>query len=225
MNFDVPLTILVIILAAGGCLLVVGAVIVTLLVIRNRRMQDRQRDLQWQQVVHGTDTPTTPAIPNMEATCIETSPPENYTPSPNALAVLLITKSNDPTMPCRRIEITRPVTALGRKSDNDIIFARDSLVSRRHAIIDQRQAQLYLHEVISTDDDGNPKRPPFGTFVNGIQIQGPTPLKTGDEIQLGKSVSMRIESIRPLSVENDLTMDQVPDGNDTTMKDMGVPQG
>ena len=222
MSSDATLTILAILLVAGGCLLVLGAVIVILLLVMKRRKNNKARDLQWQQVVHGTNNPTTPAVPGVEATLIETPPPDDYTPSQNALAVMLIMQSNDPTMPGRRIEITKPITTLGRKSDNDIIFAKDGLVSRRHAVIDQRQGKLYLSEVLTKDDEGNPKRPPFGTLVNGKQINEPVPLQNGDEIQLGKSAILRINSIRKLSAQDDRTMDMLAEEQDKSMDVTGT---
>ena len=70
----------------------------------------------------------------------------------NALGVLTILQSDDLSMLNRRFEITNPVTNLGRKADNDVIFASDSPVSRRHAVIETVDGQLFLKEILTRDD-------------------------------------------------------------------------
>ena len=235
MNSNDIFTILAIILTICGCLLILAVVIVTLLLFMKRRRQNKERDLQWQQVVQGTESSATPVAPiapvapvvssDTDATIIEAPIPPDYTPSSNAIAVLLILQSKDLTKLNRHIEITMPVTKLGRKPPNDIIFARDTLVSRNHAIIEQRQSKLFISEVLSRDDEGHPKRPAFGTFVNGTQIQDPTPLQDGDEIRLDTSVTMRIGSIRPWSMQHDHTVDLVQNNDDKTADDLGTAPG
>jgi pSer/pThr/pTyr-binding forkhead associated (FHA) protein len=136
-----------------------------------------------------------------------------FTPSENALGVLVILQSDDPALVHQRIEISKSVTSLGRKADNDIIFAKDSPVSRHHAVIEERGRQLFLSEVISADDSGQSKRPAYGTFVNGSQIQDTVLLQDGDEIQLGKRVRIRVEAIHTPGNE-DKTVDQMPPSGD-----------
>jgi len=112
------------------------------------------------------------------------------------LGRLVILQSDDPAIIGQKIDINKPSISLGRSAENDIIFPKDKPVSRRHAIIEDRDGQLTLSEVLTTDSDGNKKRPTYGTFVNDMQIEDPVPLFEGDEIKLGSRVRMRLESVR-----------------------------
>jgi pSer/pThr/pTyr-binding forkhead associated (FHA) protein len=118
----------------------------------------------------------------------------------------------------QRIEIAKPVTTLGRKADNDVIFAKDSPVSRHHAVIEERGGQLFLSEVVAADEGGQPKRPAYGTFVNGTQVQDPVLLHDGDEILLGKRVRIRFEAVARTSGDGERTVDQmISSGDEKTM--------
>jgi hypothetical protein len=66
------------------------------------------------------------------------------------------------------------INTVGRMPDNDVIVA-DPYVSRRHvAILVHAQNGCELHDVASRN----------GTLLNGKPLNGPTPLKSGDCIQL-----------------------------------------
>ncbi len=74
----------------------------------------------------------------------------------------------------RRIRVERERTTLGRSRDADI-FIPDQWLSRMHAEI------LFDHGGLVIADLGSKN----GTLVNGSRIQGPTPLRKGDQIKLG----------------------------------------
>jgi hypothetical protein len=66
------------------------------------------------------------------------------------------------------------LNTMGRSADNDVVV-EDLYVSRRHcAILVHHDHSCVLHDVASKN----------GTFLNGVKIPGPTPLKPGDEIRI-----------------------------------------
>lgn len=72
-------------------------------------------------------------------------------------------------------------TKLGREGA-DIVFGADSGVSRSHATILSSGGQMTITDHGSTN----------GTYVNGVKISAPTPLKAGDLLILG-TVRLRCE--------------------------------
>ena len=74
----------------------------------------------------------------------------------------------------RRIKVERERTTLGRSRDADI-FIPDQWLSRMHAEILMDRGGLVIADLGSKN----------GTLVNGSRIQGPTPLRKGDQIKLG----------------------------------------
>lgn len=179
----------VLILIVSASLVLLGGVIAAVVIANKRRQSEKQREQEWQRVVQGVDESRT--IQGEDCT------KDFVAPSENALAVLVVLQSDDAAMIHRRIEITKSTTTLGRKSDNEIAFIHDSPVSRHHAVIEERQGRLYLSEVLGLDEQGHPKRPAYGTFVNGTQVQEEVLLRDGDEIQLGKRVRLRFEAVKP----------------------------
>jgi hypothetical protein len=68
------------------------------------------------------------------------------------------------------------VNTIGRLPDNNVVIP-DAHASRRHcAIVVHSSRQCELHDLASKN----------GTFLNGVRIAGPTPLKPQDEISLGE---------------------------------------
>jgi pSer/pThr/pTyr-binding forkhead associated (FHA) protein len=76
------------------------------------------------------------------------------------------------------------ITTLGRDVNNAIVVD-DQFASAQHAVLTFRGRTWYVEDLKSTN----------GTFVNGIQIEGVSPLGYGDELQLGQ-VRMRLERPR-----------------------------
>lgn len=66
------------------------------------------------------------------------------------------------------------LNTMGRSSDNDVVV-KDLYVSRRHcAVLIHHDNNFVLHDTASKN----------GTFLNGAKIDGPTPIKAGDEIRI-----------------------------------------
>ncbi|HET9344577.1 MAG TPA: FHA domain-containing protein [Candidatus Limnocylindrales bacterium] len=76
------------------------------------------------------------------------------------------------------------ITSLGRDVNNAIVVD-DQFASAQHAVLTFRGRTWYVEDLASTN----------GTFVNGVQIEGVSPLGYGDELQLGQ-VRMRLERPR-----------------------------
>ncbi len=72
------------------------------------------------------------------------------------------------------VEITEPLTQLGRGKHNDVVVAEES-VSDSHAKIQRRGDGWYLVDMGSTN----------GSFVGGVRIQGDAALGETAEIKLG----------------------------------------
>lgn len=78
----------------------------------------------------------------------------------------------------REMMLSKPETTAGRGEGNDIGLFGDNGVDKQHCKIVLQGGRYVLVEVGS---------PSGGTFVNGERISGPTPLRSGDLIGLGKS--------------------------------------
>ena len=200
-----------IIIVAGVIILLVVVVVVIVIVTSLRhRAINKARDNQWQEAVNP---------PGSSGTTDKTM--DGFIPSANALGVLVVLQSDDPAMIGQRIEITQSNTSLGRSADNDILFPKDSPVSRHHAVIEERNGQLIVSESLSESSGGKVKRPTFGTFVNDKQVEDPVPLRNGDEIRLGKRVRMRFEAVESEKKDEDRTIDQGPSNEDKTIDQGG----
>jgi pSer/pThr/pTyr-binding forkhead associated (FHA) protein len=191
--------------AAAGLVLIILIVAVILLVAGKRSKQEKGgQQADWQAPVQ---VPL-PGLGVNKATSTEDRTMDSFAPATNALGALIVLQSDDPSMQDQRIEIDHPLTHLGRKADNDIIFAKDSPVSRRHAVIEAREGDLFLSEVVAADEtSGQAKRPAYGTFVNGVQVQEPVKLRDGDEIVLGKRLRMRFEALKAAKAGEERTLD------------------
>jgi len=76
------------------------------------------------------------------------------------------------------------VTSLGRDVNNAIVLD-DEFVSSTHAALTYRGRAWYVEDLGSTN----------GTFLNGSQVDGLSPVGFGDELQVGQ-VRMRLERAR-----------------------------
>lgn len=185
--------------------LLVGAGLFLFLKSRKKRELEKQRDAQWNQMV--VNPPPLKDDSSNELTM------DGFSLNPDALGVLTVMQSDDPAMIGKRFEIFDNAVRLGRIEDNEIRFAKDAPVSRRHAIIENQNGQLVISEMVAPIGDGSVKSPTFGTYVNDVQIFRPTVLQNSDLIRLGKRVVIRFESSRP-EMENDArTIDQFDSGD------------
>ena len=77
----------------------------------------------------------------------------------------------------REMILSKPDTTVGRAESCDIGLFGDNAVERTHARI-LREGDRYL--LVDADT-------PAGTYLNGRRIDGPTPLRSGDEIRVGRN--------------------------------------
>lgn len=131
-------------------------------------------------------------------------------------AIFIVRESDDPLLVSKRLLMNQEIIHIGRGSDNELSFPKDSPVSRQHAIVEEKQGRLYLREVLTKDASGAEKSPTYGTFVNGEPINGEVVLQDGNQIRLGKRLIMELEIIEHLRFDSvgddiDKTIDQ---GND-----------
>jgi VWFA-related protein len=199
----------------GGILAALLAVaVIVLITLKSRKgKKEKQRDKLWHDMV--VSPPSTKNQMN-EMTM------DGFVLSANALGALTVLQSDDPAMIGQRFEITEDATRLGRAADNEILFPKDSPVSRHHAIIENRNGQLTLSEMVSAGGDGSVKSPTFGTYINDVRLTRPTVLQNGDQIKLGKRVLLRFESSRPgMEGDDAKTQDQITfKDTDKTMDSM-----
>lgn len=78
----------------------------------------------------------------------------------------------------RELILSKAETSIGRAESCDIGLYGDNNIEKLHARI-----QLKGNRYLLADDDT-----PGGTFLNGERIQGPTPLRSGDRIGVGRAV-------------------------------------
>lgn len=91
---------------------------------------------------------------------------------PQGNALLIVTRGPDVGA---RYLLDTDVTTAGRAPDCDI-FLDDITVSRHHAKFVMRDGQVVV------EDQGSLN----GTYVNRTLVDGSTPLRRGDEVQIGK---------------------------------------
>jgi len=138
----------------------------------------------------------------------------------DAYGRLTVLASDDESMVNQHFNIISERTTLGRKADNDIVFLKDSPVSRHHAMIEVRNGGLFLMEMTEQDEKVGEKPPTYGTFVNENKIgREGVALQNGDEIRLGKRVRLRFEAGEKIRLGDDVTMDSFTDDTmDTQMQ-------
>lgn len=71
--------------------------------------------------------------------------------------------------------IEADLITVGREAGNGIVLDQDSTVSRRHAQFLKQGDTVFVEDLGSTN----------GTFVNGVRISAPTPVRPGDTVQFG----------------------------------------
>ncbi|HSP07619.1 MAG TPA: SpoIIE family protein phosphatase, partial [Acidobacteriota bacterium] len=73
------------------------------------------------------------------------------------------------------VDLNKDSLTIGRSSSNDLVFNHLSL-SRHHARITKKEDTFLVEDAGSRN----------GTFLNGVRLRQPTPLKSGDVVQLGE---------------------------------------
>jgi hypothetical protein len=68
-----------------------------------------------------------------------------------------------------------PVTRFGRAHGNTVILD-DEFVSTDHALVLLKEDRWWVRDAGSTN----------GTFINGLKVEAETPLREGDELQIGQ---------------------------------------
>lgn len=189
--------------AIGGAGLLGFAILVIVVMVIVRKRREHQRDLEWEQKVGGLGAPTLDESPSGTDRTMD-----SWDMPPDAFGRLLVIASDDASMINQHFDIIQRRTTLGRKADNDIIFPKDSPVSRHHAVIEERNGGLFLEELLEADETGREKRPTYSTFVNESEVGGQSILlQNGDEIRLGKRVRLRFEAGSRIQSGDEKTFD------------------
>lgn len=84
--------------------------------------------------------------------------------------------------PNQAYDLNKDLVTLGRDITNDIVI-NDPEVSRHHLRLTRAPGGISLEDLGSTN----------GTFVNGQRLSGPRPLRAGDMIGLGETVTLAFE--------------------------------
>jgi hypothetical protein len=108
--------------------------------------------------------------------------------------MLTILNSDDEAIVNKKLYVLSYPVTFGRQLDNNVSLPKDKAVSRSHARLELHGDKVMLIEIMA--HDGDTVRPPtFGTFVNGLKVQGPTAIRPGDEVRLGKRFSFRLDPV------------------------------
>lgn len=86
--------------------------------------------------------------------------------------------------PNQSYELNKDIVTLGRDITNDIVI-NDPEVSRHHMRLTRGAGGFTLEDLGSTN----------GTFVNGQRLTGARPLRPGDMVGLGETVTLAYESV------------------------------
>lgn len=154
---------------------------------------------------------------------LKTSKKEPITPAADATidgifiasecALVSVLFSDDPLRIGEKIPLVNQRTTIGRNLDNDIVFDKDSPVSRHHIEIEKTGQTYSLSEVVGKSSGGSVhKYPSYGTFINdSLLAHGDHAiLKSGDEIRLGTRLKLSFETPQSNNVmeeSGDVTMD------------------
>ncbi|MFN7018889.1 MAG: FHA domain-containing protein [Fimbriimonadales bacterium] len=126
-------------------------------------------------------TPTAPPPPDLPPLDTAGVPP-TAPPTLNVLAPATRLVAVQGPHAGQSFELTAELMTIGRDAVHPIALVNDMGVSRTHAQITKQGDQTLIEDLGSTN----------GTYVNGIRISAPTPIKPGDTLQLGASL-LRVE--------------------------------
>jgi hypothetical protein len=74
-------------------------------------------------------------------------------------------------------ELNSSALTVGRSSENDVPIEDDEFASARHVRVEPRRDGVWVHDLGSTN----------GTYVNGVRLDRPRKLVTGDVIRVGET--------------------------------------
>src|SRR5690606_38046878 len=95
-----------------------------------------------------------------------------------------------------------PIT-IGRHASNRLVLD-DGLASRAHAVVEQTRGGFQVRDLNSSN----------GTYLNGVKLKSPMPLKAGDQITVG--------STRMTVVGNEPPENEVPENDFEELSDEDV---
>ncbi len=198
-------------LLIGSALLLVIVAIILFVIFngKKKKKNQQQRDKEWDAIVNPT---------GYTGSAGDDHTMDELVPGASSLGLLVVLQSDDPGMLQQRFELNGQSTRLGRAADNDILFPKDRAVSRHHAIIEDRNGQLVISEMVSPDADGSLKAPTYNSYVNEQKVTGTVPLYNGDKIRLGTRLTLQLITSRGPSEDDAKTIDQLepPDLDKTT---------
>lgn len=190
-----------------GGLILLGMVVVFGVVMFVRKQNESRREREWKEKVEGVGAPTVEQF-SMESDRTV----DSWEMPSDAYGRLTVLASDDESMKDQHFDLINQRTTLGRKADNDIVFLKDSPVSRHHAVIEERNGGLFLKEIMEKDDGGKDKSPTYGTYVNDDKVGNEgVLLRNGDEIRLGKRVRLKYEAGERTQLGDDVTRDSFSD--------------
>jgi FHA domain len=89
----------------------------------------------------------------------------------------LVVVQSDALPSGEEFELDSSALTIGRSEQNDVSIDVDEFASARHVRIEPRRDGVWAHDLGSTN----------GTFVNGIRIDRPRKLVTGDVVRVGET--------------------------------------
>src|SRR3970282_1773487 len=109
------------------------------------------------------------------------------------MAKVFVLNMKEGPSPGEQTQLQRRSIVLGRDPSCDLVI-NDIEVSRRHARLIAQSGGYVIEDLGSTN----------GTFVEGERVRSVRPLKSGENIQLGESISLRYEA-EPETAARDLS--------------------
>ncbi len=122
--------------------------------------------------------PPPPDLPPLETAGVPPSAPAPMVATGPATRLVCIQGASVGTS----FSLDADLITLGRDETNGIALPQEPTVSRRHAQFVKQGDMVMVEDLGSTN----------GTFVNGVRITAPTPIRPGDTVQFG-AVAFRVE--------------------------------
>ena len=129
-----------------------------------------------------TPAPPQPDLPPLDSAGVPPTAPIGVTATTVAAGPATRIVATQGPHAGQAFELTGDLMTIGREATHAIALVNDMGVSRTHAQIVRQGDQTLIEDLSSTN----------GTYVNGVRISAPTPIKPGDTLQLGASL-FRVE--------------------------------